>query len=164
MLESREIPKLVGSDNIWLKGADRERQGFQVDSGVTGGAYPVIEPLAGPGCAVPTHLRRNEAEHFLDISGRYRIAIGDRRSASRQGVIMSSILRHIILLVTVAAVLSIWTALIAAADFTVDGPPCPEVTDSGDCVSPGHASGVAPQSSYTPSRPQLDTVGGAHGE
>jgi hypothetical protein len=38
----------------------------------------VIESVAERGCAVPTHLHRNEDEHFLVISGRYRIAIGDR--------------------------------------------------------------------------------------
>jgi len=37
----------------------------------------VIESVAEPGCAVPTHRHRNEEEHFLVISGRYRIAIGD---------------------------------------------------------------------------------------
>ena len=78
MSESSETPKPVGSGNIWLKGADGERQAVRVDSRVTGGAYSVIESLAEPGCAVPTHLHRNEDEHFLVISGRYRIAIGDR--------------------------------------------------------------------------------------
>src|SRR4029077_12749434 len=28
--------------------------------------------------AVPTHVHRNEDEHFLVISGRYRIAVGDK--------------------------------------------------------------------------------------
>ena len=78
MSASNEIPEPVGSDNIWLKGADGERQAVRVDSRVTGGAYSVIESLAEPGCAVPTHLHRDEEEHFLVISGRYRIAIGDR--------------------------------------------------------------------------------------
>ena len=78
MSESSEIPKPVGSDRIWLQGADGERQAVRVDSRVTGGAYSVIESLAESGCAVPTHLHRNEDEHFLVISGLYRIAIGDR--------------------------------------------------------------------------------------
>jgi mannose-6-phosphate isomerase-like protein (cupin superfamily) len=77
MPESNEIPKPVGSETIWLKGADGERQAVRVDSRVAGGAYSVIESLAEPGCAVPTHLHRNEDEHFLVLSGRYRIAIGD---------------------------------------------------------------------------------------
>ena len=58
---------------------------------------------------------------------------------------MSSALRHITPFVAVAAALSIWTAPMAAADFTVDGPSCREVADTGDCVSPGHAGDVAPQ-------------------
>ena len=77
MSTSSEFPNPVGIDSIWLKGADGERQAVRVDSRVTGGAYSVIESLAEPGCAVPTHLHRNEEEHFLVISGRYRIAIGD---------------------------------------------------------------------------------------
>lgn len=77
MSTSSELPSQVGIDSIWLKGADGERQAVRVDSRVTGGAYSVIESLAEPGCAVPTHLHRNEDEHFLIISGRYRIAIGD---------------------------------------------------------------------------------------
>jgi mannose-6-phosphate isomerase-like protein (cupin superfamily) len=40
--------------------------------------YSVIESVAAPGCAVPTHRHRNEEEHFLVISGRYLIAIGDQ--------------------------------------------------------------------------------------
>ena len=38
----------------------------------------MIESVAEPGCAVPTHRHRNEEEHFPVISGRYRIAIGDQ--------------------------------------------------------------------------------------
>lgn len=63
---------------------------------------------------------------------------------------MSSKLRHITPLVTVAAALSIWTAPIAAADFTVGGPSCQEVTDTGDCVSPAHSGGAAPEVPNTP--------------
>jgi hypothetical protein len=36
--------------------------------------YSVIESVATPGCVVPTHSHRNEDEHLLVISGRYRIA------------------------------------------------------------------------------------------
>ena len=63
---------------------------------------------------------------------------------------MSTTLRHITPLVTVAAALSIWTAPIAAASFTVDGPSCQEVTDTGDCVSPAHSSDAAPVIPNTP--------------
>jgi mannose-6-phosphate isomerase-like protein (cupin superfamily) len=63
--------------NVWFKGADGERQAIRVDSRDTHGMYSVIESVASPGCAVPTHSHRNEEEHFLVISGRYRIAIGD---------------------------------------------------------------------------------------
>ena len=77
MSTSSEFPNPVGIDSIWLKGADGEVQAVRVDSRVTGGAYSVIESLAEPGGAVPAHLHRNADEHFLVISGRYRIAIGD---------------------------------------------------------------------------------------
>src|SRR5262249_37209638 len=63
--------------DVWLKGAEGERQAIRVDSRATNCAYAVIESAAAPGCAVPTHLHRNEDEHFLVILGRYRIAIGD---------------------------------------------------------------------------------------
>ena len=77
MPESCEIPKPADSGDVWLKAADGERQAVRVDRHLTGGAYSVIESLAEPGCAVPTHLHRNEDEHLLVNSGRYRIAIGD---------------------------------------------------------------------------------------
>ena len=51
---------------------------IRVDSRDTYGTYPVIESVATPGCAVPTHRHRNEEEHLLVISGRYRIGIGDQ--------------------------------------------------------------------------------------
>jgi len=71
-------PNSVGGDNVWFKGADGERQAIRVDSRDTHGAYAVIESVAEPDCAVPTHRHRNEEEHLLVISGRYRIAIGDQ--------------------------------------------------------------------------------------
>jgi hypothetical protein len=67
-----------GGGNVWFKGADGERQAIRVDSRDTHRMYSVIESVARPGCAVPTHSHRNEEEHFLVISGRYRIAIGDQ--------------------------------------------------------------------------------------
>ena len=65
-------------EDQWLDVAAGERQLIRVDSRRTGGAYSVIESAAEPGCAVPTHVHRNEDEHFLVISGRYRIAVGDK--------------------------------------------------------------------------------------
>jgi quercetin dioxygenase-like cupin family protein len=62
-------------DPVWFAAAEGERQAIRIDSRTTGGTYAVIESIAEPGCAVPTHLHRNEDEHFLVISGRYRIAI-----------------------------------------------------------------------------------------
>ena len=78
MSPSGEIPNSVDREDLWMKGADGERQSIRVDSRVTAGAYSVIESVAERGCAVPTHLHRNEDEHLLVISGRYRIAIGNR--------------------------------------------------------------------------------------
>ncbi|GBG37408.1 cupin domain-containing protein [Mycobacterium montefiorense] len=67
---------LSSCGDTWLAAAQGERQAIRVDSRTTGGAYAIIESAAQPGCAVPTHLHRNEDEHFLVISGRYRIAVG----------------------------------------------------------------------------------------
>ncbi|GFG67474.1 cupin [Mycobacterium kubicae] len=61
----------------WWKGTEGEVQTVRVDSRDTHGAYAVIEAVHEPGCAVPTHLHRNEEEHFHVLVGRYRIAIGD---------------------------------------------------------------------------------------
>jgi hypothetical protein len=73
-----EGPNSVGGGNVWFKAADGERQAIRVDSRDTQGAYAVIESVAEPGCAGPTHRHCNEEEHFLVISGRYRMAIGDQ--------------------------------------------------------------------------------------
>jgi mannose-6-phosphate isomerase-like protein (cupin superfamily) len=75
---SVEGPNSVGGCNVWFNGADGERRAIRVDSRDTHGGYSVIESVAEPGCAVPTHRHREEEEHFLVISGRYRIAIGDQ--------------------------------------------------------------------------------------
>ena len=63
---------------VWFKGADGERQAIWVDSRDTHGTYAVIESVATPGCAAPMHSHCHEEEHFLVISGHYRIAIGDQ--------------------------------------------------------------------------------------
>jgi quercetin dioxygenase-like cupin family protein len=65
-------------EDRWLDAAAGERQLIRVDSRRTGGAYSVIESAVEPGCAVPTHVHHSADEHFLVISGRYRIAVGDR--------------------------------------------------------------------------------------
>jgi mannose-6-phosphate isomerase-like protein (cupin superfamily) len=75
---SVEGPNSVGGGNVWFNGADGERQAIRVDSPDAHGAYSVIESVAELGCAVPTHRHRDEEEHFLVISGRYRIAVGDQ--------------------------------------------------------------------------------------
>jgi quercetin dioxygenase-like cupin family protein len=67
-----------GRGDVWFAGAPGERQAVRVDSRVTDGAYAVIESVAEPGCAVPTHLHRNEEEHFLVLAGQYRIAVDDK--------------------------------------------------------------------------------------
>jgi len=67
----------VKDDVTWWPAVDGERQAIRVDSQSTGGAYSVIESVAQPGTAVPTHLHRAESEHFLVLSGHYRIAIAD---------------------------------------------------------------------------------------
>jgi len=63
-------------DVTWLPAADGERQAIRVDSRTTDGAYAVIESASDADTAVPTHCHRNEEEHFLVLSGHYRIAIG----------------------------------------------------------------------------------------
>jgi quercetin dioxygenase-like cupin family protein len=79
-----ELTSPAGGD-VWFEGADGEHQAIRVDSRDTGGAYSVIESVAEPGCAVPTHRHRNEEEHFLVLSGHYRIAIGDSILEARPG-------------------------------------------------------------------------------
>jgi quercetin dioxygenase-like cupin family protein len=76
-LASAEAP-IPAQGDTWLAGAPGERQVIRVDSRTTGGAYAMVESAAEPGCAVPTHLHRNEDEHFLVLSGRYRIAVNDK--------------------------------------------------------------------------------------
>ena len=63
-------------DVTWLPAANGERQAIRVDSRTTDGAYAVIESAVDADTAVPTHRHRNEEEHFLVLSGHYRIAIG----------------------------------------------------------------------------------------
>lgn len=60
-----------------MSAAHGEQQAVRVDSRYAGAAYAVIESVAEPGTAVPTHLQRNEAEHFLVLTGHYVVAIGD---------------------------------------------------------------------------------------
>jgi mannose-6-phosphate isomerase-like protein (cupin superfamily) len=76
--DTREQSETTADRTVWWSAADGERQAIRVDCGLTGGAYAVIESRAEPGCAVPTHRHRNEEEHFLVLSGHYRIAIGDK--------------------------------------------------------------------------------------
>ena len=71
---------------------------------------------------------------------------------------MSTTMRYTTRLVTVAAALSLWTALIAAADSTVGGLPSRELTDTGDCASLGHSGDAAPEIPYTPRQSYLDTL------
>lgn len=66
------------TDVTWWPAAHGERQAIRVDSRRTAGAYAVIESVADADTAVPTHLHHNEEEHFLVLSGHYRIAIGDQ--------------------------------------------------------------------------------------
>lgn len=74
---------------IWLDAAEGERQAIRVDSRSTGGAYAIIESVASPGCAVPTHLHRNEDEHFLIVSGRYRIAVDGKLFDATPGTVIT---------------------------------------------------------------------------
>lgn len=67
----------VAGNVVWMSAAHGEQQAVRVDSRYAGAAYAVIESVAEPGTAVPTHLQRNEAEHFLVLTGHYVVAIGD---------------------------------------------------------------------------------------
>jgi mannose-6-phosphate isomerase-like protein (cupin superfamily) len=69
---------LTNADATWLSAANGELQAIRVDSRATQGAYAVVESVAEADVAVPTHRHRNEEEHFLVLSGHYRIAIGDK--------------------------------------------------------------------------------------
>jgi mannose-6-phosphate isomerase-like protein (cupin superfamily) len=62
----------------WYEGTREERIAIPLSSLDTNGAYAIVESIAAPGCAAPMHLHRNEAEHFVILAGRYRIAIGEK--------------------------------------------------------------------------------------
>jgi quercetin dioxygenase-like cupin family protein len=59
----------------WHEGTRGERLAVRISSLQTNGAYAVVESIVEPGCAVPMHLHRNEEEHFIVISGLYRLAV-----------------------------------------------------------------------------------------
>jgi quercetin dioxygenase-like cupin family protein len=61
----------------WYEGTRGERIAVRISSLQTNGAYAVVESFAEPGCAAPMHLHRNEEEHFIVVSGLYRIALED---------------------------------------------------------------------------------------
>jgi uncharacterized cupin superfamily protein len=77
MADSSEEKVALSEELVWLKGTEGEVMAIRVDNRSTGGAYAVIEAVHEPDCSVPTHLHRNEEEHFLVLAGQYRIAIGD---------------------------------------------------------------------------------------
>jgi mannose-6-phosphate isomerase-like protein (cupin superfamily) len=68
-----------GNDSgFWYEGTHGERIAVRLSSLDTNGAYAIVESVAAPGCATPTHLHRSEEEHFVIIAGSYRIAIGEK--------------------------------------------------------------------------------------
>jgi mannose-6-phosphate isomerase-like protein (cupin superfamily) len=79
---------------VWFKGADGERQAIRVDSRDTHGTYAVIESVATPGCAAPTHSHRHEEEHFLVISGHYELPLATRFSTHRPELVRQSLETH----------------------------------------------------------------------
>jgi mannose-6-phosphate isomerase-like protein (cupin superfamily) len=74
---SSEEKVAPSEESVWLRGTEGEVMAIRVDSRSTAGAYAVIEAVHQPDCSAPTHLHRNEEEHFLVLAGQYRIAIGD---------------------------------------------------------------------------------------
>jgi len=71
---------------------------------------------------------------------------------------MRTTLRLITPLATVAAALSIWAAPMATAAAKVDGLACRELTDTGECVTPGDGTDAAPETPFTPRQRYLDTL------
>jgi mannose-6-phosphate isomerase-like protein (cupin superfamily) len=67
-----------GDSGPWYEGTHGERIAVRVSSLDTNGTYAVVGSIAAPGCATPMHLHRNEAGHFVIITGSYRIAIGEK--------------------------------------------------------------------------------------
>ena len=78
MGQADDRAKAPSGADIWWNAAEGERQAVRVDSRATDGAYAVVESVADDGCGVPRHLHRNEDEHLLVLSGRYRFLIGGR--------------------------------------------------------------------------------------
>jgi mannose-6-phosphate isomerase-like protein (cupin superfamily) len=64
-------------DGPWYEGTRGERIAVRISSLQTNGAYAVVESFAESGCATPMHLHRNEEEHFVVVSGLYRVALED---------------------------------------------------------------------------------------
>jgi mannose-6-phosphate isomerase-like protein (cupin superfamily) len=62
----------------WYEGTHGERIAVRLSSLDTNGAYAIVESIAAPGCATPMHLHRKEEEHFVILTGSYRIAIGEK--------------------------------------------------------------------------------------
>ena len=62
----------------WYEGTHGERIAVRLSSLDTNGAYAIVESIGAPGCATPMHLHRNEEEHFVILTGSYRIAIGEK--------------------------------------------------------------------------------------
>jgi quercetin dioxygenase-like cupin family protein len=76
---SLSAPLTNTDDNVrWHEGTSGERIAVRISSAETNGAYAMVESVAAPDCSVPLHLHRNEEEHFVVLSGLYRIQIEDK--------------------------------------------------------------------------------------
>jgi mannose-6-phosphate isomerase-like protein (cupin superfamily) len=62
----------------WYEGTAGERIAVRLSSTDTNGAYAIVESFAAPGCSPPMHLHCNEEEHFVVLTGTYRILVEDR--------------------------------------------------------------------------------------
>lgn len=75
--KSPDKPTAFDDSVTWHEGANGERITVRVSSLQTNGVFAVVESIAAPGCAVPLHLHRNEEEHLVIVTGRYRFQLED---------------------------------------------------------------------------------------
>jgi quercetin dioxygenase-like cupin family protein len=77
-LTQAAVPRALAADEgerYWIAGDTLTLKATAAD---TGGAFTLIEILAGPGEGPPPHVHQNEDEAFYVLDGRFDILLGER--------------------------------------------------------------------------------------
>ena len=61
----------------WLQTRPGERCLIHTPAAHTNGAFSIVEIVSQPGDGTPTHIHRNEDEHFVILEGTARFLYGD---------------------------------------------------------------------------------------